>query len=322
MSSALSPSVAGSASRLRTERRTGANAASGRADDVAGRCGQTAPANTTTQRRNKQTRVATVSAPAIAEPPADTPPTPPDIQPCASEGLHRTMDGIVTDRPPRGRAVVGEGKARAVRRLADEQGLDLERSFAYSNGDKDVPFLETIGNPVAVSPERGLRAGAQRGRWLVLRREGRPATPGLPELARTAAFYGGMFTGVEAGLGVDLLRHSRRERVDIGGGRRGSRARAGRHRRASRVGRRAPMVGAAVRVRVRPPEQARPDPDHEVAGRVHGRGEEGGCHRSVPETRFGRDLGFRWALYVKNSSGGRFPFARLGRDPPGLADQG
>ena len=41
----------------------------------------------------------------------------------------------------------GEGKARAVRALADEQCLDLERSFAYSNGDEDVPFLETVGNP-------------------------------------------------------------------------------------------------------------------------------------------------------------------------------
>lgn len=41
----------------------------------------------------------------------------------------------------------GEGKPRAVRALADEQGLDLERSFAYSNGDEDVPFLETVGNP-------------------------------------------------------------------------------------------------------------------------------------------------------------------------------
>jgi putative phosphoserine phosphatase/1-acylglycerol-3-phosphate O-acyltransferase len=41
----------------------------------------------------------------------------------------------------------GEGKARAVRALADNQGLDLERSFAYSNGDEDVPFLETVSNP-------------------------------------------------------------------------------------------------------------------------------------------------------------------------------
>ena len=101
---------------------------------------------TTTQRRNKQARVATVSAPTIAEPPTDTPSTPADIQPCANEGLHRIITGIVTDHPPGGRAVVG-GKARAVRALADEPGLDLERSFSSSNGDADVPFLETVGNP-------------------------------------------------------------------------------------------------------------------------------------------------------------------------------
>ena len=41
----------------------------------------------------------------------------------------------------------GEGKARAVRALADKQGLDLERSFAYNNGDEDVPFVETVGDP-------------------------------------------------------------------------------------------------------------------------------------------------------------------------------
>ena len=104
-----------------------------------------------------------------------------------------------------------------MRALADGQGLDLERSFAYSDGDEDVPFLETVGAPVAVSPECGLRSGAQRGGWPVLRCEGRPGTPGPLELARTAAFDGGMFAGVGAGLGVGLLRHSRRERVDVGG---------------------------------------------------------------------------------------------------------
>jgi putative phosphoserine phosphatase/1-acylglycerol-3-phosphate O-acyltransferase len=158
-----------------------------------------------------------VSAPTIAEPPADTPPTPPDIQPCANEGVHRTITGIVTDRPPGGRGVVGRGEARGVRALANEPGLDLERSFAYSNGDEDVAFLETVGNPVAVSPDRGLRAGAQRGGRPVLRCEGRPATPGPLELAGTAAFYGGMVAGMGAALGVGLLRHTRRERVDIGG---------------------------------------------------------------------------------------------------------
>jgi hypothetical protein len=103
--------------------------------------------NTTTQRRDKQARVATVSAPTIGEPRTDTPSTPPDIQPCANEGLHRTIRGSSQTGRRAGEPLWGEGKARAVRALADEQGLDLERSFAYGNGDEDVPFLETVGNP-------------------------------------------------------------------------------------------------------------------------------------------------------------------------------
>jgi putative phosphoserine phosphatase/1-acylglycerol-3-phosphate O-acyltransferase len=86
-----------------------------------------------------------------------------------------------------------------VRALADEQGLDLERSFAYSNGDEDVPFLETVGNPVAVSLKRGLRAGAQREGWPVLRCEGRPAMPGPLELAGTAALTTGRSRAWEPG---------------------------------------------------------------------------------------------------------------------------
>jgi putative phosphoserine phosphatase/1-acylglycerol-3-phosphate O-acyltransferase len=97
-----------------------------------------------------------------------------------------------------------------------EQGLDLERSFAYSNGDERAVARDGR-QPVAVSPTLGLRAGAQRGGWLVLGCEGRPAMPGALELAGTAASYGGMFAGMGAGLGVGLLRHSRRTRVDVGG---------------------------------------------------------------------------------------------------------
>jgi stearoyl-CoA desaturase (delta-9 desaturase) len=40
-----------------------------------------------------------VSAPAVAEPPADASPTPADIQPCTNEGLYRTITGIVMVAP-------------------------------------------------------------------------------------------------------------------------------------------------------------------------------------------------------------------------------
>jgi putative phosphoserine phosphatase/1-acylglycerol-3-phosphate O-acyltransferase len=112
-------------------------------------------------------------------------------------------DGVVTGRTA-GPALWGTGKANAVRALAEEHDLDLDASFAYSNGDEDVPFLETVGNPVAVSPERNLLAEAQRRGWPVLKCDGRPSTPGPLALARTAAFYGGMAAGVGAGLGLAL----------------------------------------------------------------------------------------------------------------------
>ncbi|MGI8921258.1 MAG: HAD-IB family hydrolase [Solirubrobacteraceae bacterium] len=125
-------------------------------------------------------------------------------------------DGVLTGRAG-GAALWGAAKANAVRALAAEHGLELEHSFAYSNGNEDIPFLETAGNPVAVSPDGGLRDEAQQRGWPILRCAGRGAAPGPGELVRTAAFYGGLFAGMSAGLGVGLLRRSRRTLVDVGG---------------------------------------------------------------------------------------------------------
>ena len=126
------------------------------------------------------------------------------------------VDGILTGRAA-GRALWGSAKAEAVVALAHAHGLDLERSYAYSNGDEDIPFLRTVGHPVAVNPEAKVRAEAEREHWPVLICASRPSTPGAGQLARTAAFYGGMFAGMGAGLGIGLLRRSRRTAVDVGG---------------------------------------------------------------------------------------------------------
>src|SRR5205823_5781055 len=99
--------------------------------------------------------------------PPDTPPTPPDIQPRVNKGCTGPSPGSSHAGRRGGEPLWGEGKPRVVGALADEQGLDLERSLAYSNGDEDGPFHDTGGNPVAVWPNRGLRAGAQRGGWPV-----------------------------------------------------------------------------------------------------------------------------------------------------------
>jgi putative phosphoserine phosphatase/1-acylglycerol-3-phosphate O-acyltransferase len=125
-------------------------------------------------------------------------------------------DGILTGRRD-GRPVWGEAKADAVRALAAEHRLDLEASYAYSNGNEDIPFLNAVGNSVAVDPESKLREHARACGWPILRCASRPATPDATALARTAAFYGGMAAGMWAGVGIGLLRRSRQTVVDLGG---------------------------------------------------------------------------------------------------------
>jgi HAD superfamily hydrolase (TIGR01490 family) len=61
----------------------------------------------------------------------------------------------------------GPQKANAVRVYASRAGVDLSRSFAYSDSLTDLPLLEIVGHPVAVNPDRGLaKVAAERG-WEV-----------------------------------------------------------------------------------------------------------------------------------------------------------
>ena len=77
------------------------------------------------------------------------------------------VDGVYTGRSLR--AAHGEGKARALRELADAEGLDLAASTAYSDSYSDVPFLEAVGHPVAANPDRKLRRIAAARGWPVVR---------------------------------------------------------------------------------------------------------------------------------------------------------
>lgn len=61
----------------------------------------------------------------------------------------------------------GEGKPVAMRALAAELGIDLSRSFAYSDSDTDVPMLEAAGYPVVVNPDKGLRRIAEERGWTI-----------------------------------------------------------------------------------------------------------------------------------------------------------
>ena len=62
----------------------------------------------------------------------------------------------------------GENKATAIRELAEREGYDLARCYAYSDSVTDLPMLEAVGHPYAVNPDRALRKEARRRDWPVL----------------------------------------------------------------------------------------------------------------------------------------------------------
>jgi HAD superfamily hydrolase (TIGR01490 family) len=76
-------------------------------------------------------------------------------------------DGVYTGRVAR--RLDGKAKAEAIAELAAAEGIDLAESTAYSDSASDVPFLEAVGHPVAVNPDRRLRAIAAERSWRVLR---------------------------------------------------------------------------------------------------------------------------------------------------------
>jgi phosphoserine phosphatase len=61
--------------------------------------------------------------------------------------------------------LVGEARAAWLRRYAQQEGVDLRRSFAYADSYSDLPLLRAVGNPVVVAPDSQLYRYARRRRW-------------------------------------------------------------------------------------------------------------------------------------------------------------
>jgi len=61
----------------------------------------------------------------------------------------------------------GEGKRRLVESVAAQQGLDLERSYAYGDSPGDVSLLGAVGHPLVVNPIRGMERIARRRGWQI-----------------------------------------------------------------------------------------------------------------------------------------------------------
>jgi putative phosphoserine phosphatase / 1-acylglycerol-3-phosphate O-acyltransferase len=71
------------------------------------------------------------------------------------------------------------GKLQALRKWAELEGIDLGRSYAYSDSAYDLPMLLAVRHPTAVNPDYRLHAAASLRRWPIVHLDS-PA--GVPKL--------------------------------------------------------------------------------------------------------------------------------------------
>lgn len=118
------------------------------------------------------------------------------------------VDGVLTGKVV-GRMRWGREKAAGVRAFAKDHSIDLAKSYGYGNGTEDIDFLATVGNPVALSPDAGLRRGAATFDWPVLDLRD-PLGADVVSAARTVAALGGMNAGAVTGFALGMATGSRR----------------------------------------------------------------------------------------------------------------
>ena len=107
-----------------------------------------------------------------------------------------TRDGVFTGdivRP----TCYGEGKVLAAEGLADELGLDLDKSFFYTDSHEDLPLLERVGRPRPLNPNPQLVEKAEENGWPVRRFASR-GRPRASDLLRTVAAAGSMLPSMLA----------------------------------------------------------------------------------------------------------------------------
>jgi HAD superfamily hydrolase (TIGR01490 family) len=76
--------------------------------------------------------------------------------------------GVYTGRPD-GPFTYREGKADAIREIAEREGIDLAASYAYSDSESDLPMMRAVGHPVAVNPDAALERVARDEGWRIMR---------------------------------------------------------------------------------------------------------------------------------------------------------
>ena len=137
--------------------------------------------------------------------------TPYQVEPIARElGIEHVMashlevrDGLLTGEVVHP-TCYGKGKAFYARRFAEEHGVDLAKSFFYTDSHEDLPLLDIVGKPRPTNPNKQLAEIAARRGWPARHFSNR----GLPrptEIARTGLALGSIVPSLLLGLPAGLL---------------------------------------------------------------------------------------------------------------------
>ena len=108
----------------------------------------------------------------------------------------------------------GPGKVTAAETLAEKFGVDLDRTFYYSDSDDDILLLERVGNPRPLNPNGGLLSIAERRGWPV-RRFGSRGYAHPADWIRSLMMPATLVGSFLAGLPIWALSGSKRDAVNF-----------------------------------------------------------------------------------------------------------
>lgn len=106
-----------------------------------------------------------------------------------------------------------EGKARAGRKFAKANNIDLSKSFFYTDSFDDFPLLEIVGKPIATNPDNRLSQAAFENDWKILRFKETKKTPIVNGL-RTGLAAASLYPSALKGLATGLLTMSHQEGIN------------------------------------------------------------------------------------------------------------
>ena len=98
-----------------------------------------------------------------------------------------------------------EGKAIAAEGFAAASGVDLRKSYFYTDSHDDLALLNIVGHPRPTNPDRRLAAIAVKRGWLVREFASR-GLPGVEEIVRTALAAGSLGPGSRLGIAECMAR--------------------------------------------------------------------------------------------------------------------